>query len=60
MKKTRFDIPEGTPVGKCQRCGAKVFWIKARPGKMRPVDPDGMIHFSTCKQAAGFRKKTRP
>lgn len=42
---------------KCKSCFATIYWIESNNGKAIPVDPDGSNHFSTCKDAAKWRKK---
>jgi len=54
-KKT-FKVDTDAPPSKCRSCGAEVWWIRTFAGKMMPVNRDGTSHFSTCPQAAKWRK----
>ena len=50
-----------TRVGKpatCKGCDAAVFWVThPKTGKRALYDPNGLIHFATCPNAADFRGK---
>lgn len=60
--------------GKCRSCGAPLIWLHTQSGKPMPVDAasvrivpiDGLFvagvhrsHFSTCKDAAQWRRASR-
>lgn len=46
-------------VGKCRACSADMLWYKTPSGKSIPLDVGTFIaHFSTCPNAADFRKST--
>jgi hypothetical protein len=51
-----FEIPPGANPTECRGCKALVYWIRTEKGKLMPVDPGGVSHFATCKDAAKFRK----
>lgn len=55
----RFDIPPGAEPKSCMSCGARIFWVETRSGKRAPVNPDGLSHFSTCKDAEKYRGSSR-
>jgi hypothetical protein len=44
--------------GKCTgaRCKADVIWVRHLNGKRAPYDLDGANHFSSCPDAATFRR----
>ena len=45
-------------VGVCRSCKAEIVWYISPGGKYNPIDADTMLaHFSTCPDAARFRKK---
>jgi hypothetical protein len=46
----------GANEGECRGCHQAIYWIKTKRGKPCPIDIDGAVHFSTCPQAANFRK----
>lgn len=54
-------IPEGytlkTLGDQCRSCGAEISWFLTKAGKTAPLNPDGTSHFSTCPQAASWRKR---
>lgn len=31
----------------CNRCSAKIYWVKTAKGKSMPCDADGFSHFGT-------------
>ena len=51
-----YKVDTDAPPSKCKSCGATVYWIKTFKGKNMPVNPDGVSHFATCKQADKWRK----
>jgi hypothetical protein len=57
----KFDIPEGTSAKPCRSCGAPIYFIPRprEPEKKHPVNPDGQSHFSSCPEAAQFRRQKR-
>lgn len=34
----------------CEKCGAIITWRRTRHGNWQPYNPDGTIHFPTCRQ----------
>lgn len=42
--------------GKCNSCGALIWWLKTKSGKSAPFDADGGSHFAKCPQASLWRK----
>jgi hypothetical protein len=57
----RFLVPEGWTPGdkssRCRSCDALILWAVTPRNKRAPVDPDGRSHFSSCPDAASWRKK---
>jgi len=57
----RFLVPEGWTPGdkssRCRSCQALILWAVTPRGKRAPVDPDGVSHFSSCPDAAAWRKQ---
>ena len=51
----KFEIPKDAHPTECRSCKATVYWIKPKE-KAMPVNPDGVSHFATCKDAAKWRK----
>ena len=51
----KFEIPPSANPSECRGCKAIIYWIKPKD-KAMPVNPDGVSHFATCKDAAMFRK----
>lgn len=45
-----------TAVGpaKCKSCGADILWVLTKKGFRAPINQDGVSHFATCPQAAGW------
>lgn len=43
--------------GRCKACGADVWWIRTRKGKVMPWNRWGESHFADCPRADDFRKK---
>jgi len=61
-KRSPWIIPEGTPPSKCRGCQAEIYFVayvrKADNYRGRmPLNPDGVPHWSTCKNASDFRKE---
>ena len=66
-----FVIPRDTSPAPCKGCGAMVYWIRTRKGKLMPVDTRvdgglepmrdrdgrGLSHFATCPKADRFRNR---
>lgn len=46
-------------LGACRSCGAVVVWGRMK-GRAHPFDVDGASHFSTCAQAAAWRREETP
>lgn len=57
MSEHRFDIPHGTPAGKCRSCHEIIYWITTSNGKKMPVNADGVSHFATCPHSGAWRKR---
>lgn len=41
---------------KCKECGATIFWIRSRNGKLMPITEHFISHFADCSGADRFRK----
>jgi len=57
-----FQLPEwaayigGRPTS-CRCCSATVLFVRSlRTEKLAPLNPDGTSHFTTCPQAASWRR----
>ena len=50
--------------GRCKACGADIWWMKTRNGKVAPYTKHGVSHFMDCPKAEEFRvygrKKKKP
>jgi len=64
-----FEVPNGSPVKRCQSCGALITWITTPRGNAMPIDiaelrvsgstSYGRTHFATCPDAIAWRRATR-
>lgn len=41
---------------KSEKCGATIFWVRHKFGKLAPYNIDGSNHFSTCPDRERFRR----
>lgn len=42
--------------GSCRSCGARIWWVGMRSGKLNPFNGDATSHFATCPNADEHRK----
>jgi hypothetical protein len=42
---------------KCDGCGAMIYFVRHKNGKLAPYNPDAVSHFATCQFAGEFRRK---
>ncbi len=66
-----FTVPRDSEPATCRGCGAAIYWIRTRRGKLMPVDTrgagglepmrdrdgHGVSHFATCPKADHYRMK---
>jgi hypothetical protein len=43
--------------GSCIHCGADVWFVETRRGRVIPVEYDGMTHTARCPHAGGLMKR---
>lgn len=54
-----WTIPEGytpTNISRCRGCSEDILWATTPAGKRAPLNQDGTSHFSSCPDAARFRR----
>ena len=40
----------------CRACGAMIYFVRTREGKLNPYTAAGISHFADCPKAAQFQK----
>lgn len=41
----------------CKGCGAGIWWVTTRAGKVMPLNSDGTPHWANCPKAREFKVK---
>ena len=44
-------------VSECTGCKAVIIWINTKMGESMPLDPDGVPHWASCRNARDFKKR---
>lgn len=42
---------------KCRYCGANIAMVPTKRGRMQPRNADGLVHFATCPQYGGRKRR---
>lgn len=42
--------------GVCRGCGAQIFWVRHKNGKITPYERSGLNHFAVCPKWKEFKK----